>query len=202
MKQISLVVSFLALVVAGIALYRQSSSLPGTPATETSGTNEKAEAPHFRIAYFEMDSIENNYSYVKDSYDQVKIKEQSINNELSAIERSYQKKLAEWQKKGAEMSQAESEQVQREDGQMQQTFQNRRMNLEQELNDLRNKKLRDIQSKIEDYLNEYNKDKGFSFIFSYEPALFIYYKDSALNITRDLLAGLNEDYQKSREKKK
>ena len=203
MKQISLVVSLLALVVSGIALYRQSAVPVTQPAaSDSSAVKVNGENSHFKIAYFEMDSIENNYQYVKDSYNQVKSKEQAINNELSAIERGYQKKIAEWQKKGADMSQAESEQVQREYAQMQQSYQNRKMNLEQELNDLRNKKLRDIQSKIEEYLKEYNKNKGFSFIFSYEPALFIYYKDSALNITNDLLSGLNEEYQKGQDKKK
>lgn len=203
MKQVPLIISIVALGVAGIALYQQYKS-PVTHAGPAGSvaSEGKAAGNDFRIAYFEMDSIENNYQYVKDSYKQVKTKEESINNELSSIERGYQKKIAEWQEKGAQMSQAESEQVQKEYAQMQQTYQTRKMNLEQELNDLRNKKLRDIQSRIEDYLKDYNKQKGFSFIFSYEPALFIYYKDTAFNITQDLLRGLNEGYQKGQEKKK
>lgn len=101
------------------------------------------------------------------------------------------------------MSQSESEQVQKEYGQMQQSYQSKKMSLEQELNDLRNKKLRDIQVKIEEYLKEFNKEKSYSFVFSYEPALFIYYKDSAFDITSELLQGLNEEYLKnSKEPKK
>jgi outer membrane protein len=169
---------------------------PGTPSAS-------AEPNTFKIAYFEMDSIENNYQYVKDSYKQVKTKEEAINGELGAIERSYQKKISEWQQKGSQMSQSESEQVQKEYGQMQQSYQSKKMSLEQELNDLRNKKLRDIQVKIEEYLKEFNKEKSYSFVFSYEPALFIYYKDSAFDITSELLQGLNEEYLKnSKEPKK
>lgn len=152
MKQLSLIVSIVALVVAGIALYIQLSNKK-TPSPVVSsagkGSNNSVQGSDFRIAYFEMDSIENNYQYVKDSYAQVKSKEESINNELGSIERSYQKKIAEWQQRGAQMSQSESEQVQREYAQMQQNYQSRKMKLEQELNDLRNKKLRDIQLKIE-----------------------------------------------------
>jgi outer membrane protein len=154
----------------------------------------------FKIAYFEMDSIENNYQYVKDSYAQVKSKEETINSELGGIERSYQKKISEWQQKGSTMTQAESEQAQKEYAQMQQSYQARKSSLEQELSDMRNKKLRDIQNKIEEYLKDFNKDKGYAFVFSYEPALFIYYKDSAFNITPELLAGLNEQYSKNKKK--
>lgn len=202
MKQLPLVISIIALVLGGIALYQQNSeSKSAKPAPAKTATNDAEQTGKFTIAYFEMDSIENNYQYVKDSYKQVKSKEEDINQELSALERTYQKKISEWQQKGAQMSQAENEQVQKEYAQMQQNFQQRKMSFEQELNELRNKKLRDIQVKIEDFLKEYNKEKKYSFIFSYEPALFIYYKDSAYDITTELLAGLNGEYAKKETKK-
>ncbi len=205
MKQLPVVLSIVALALSAFAVFQQRgktvTTSPVAVPADAPG-NKPAQPGEFRIAYFEMDSIENNYQYVKDSYKQVKSKEEAISGELGSIERGYQKKIGEWQKKGAQMSQSESEQVQREYGQMQQSYQSRKISLEQELSDLRNKKLRDIQVKIEDYLKEYNKQKNYSFVFSYEPALFIYYKDSAFNITPELLKGLNDEYSKSQSTKK
>jgi outer membrane protein len=57
----------------------------------------------------------------------------------------------------------------------------------------------DIKSKIENYLKDYNKQKNFAFIFSYDPTTFIFYKDSALNITSDVIAGLNAGYKKKKD---
>lgn len=195
MKQLPLILSIVALSLACVALYKVRMAKTSQPAVieskNTGGNN-------FRIAYFEMDSIENNYQYVKDSYAQVKIKEEAINNELAGIDRNNRQKISEWQKKGTQMTQAETEQAQKEYAQMQQNYQDKRTSLEQELNDMRTKKLRNIQVKIEEYLKEYNKQKGYAYILSYEPAVFIYYKDSAYNITSELLKGLNEEYNKNK----
>jgi len=59
------------------------------------------------------------------------------------------------------------------------------------------KKLQDVKKKIEDYLKEYNKDKGYSYIFSGSPDL-MYFKDTVYNITGDMLKGLNEMYKKKK----
>ncbi|HEX3025194.1 MAG TPA: OmpH family outer membrane protein, partial [Chitinophagaceae bacterium] len=69
--------------------------------------------------------------------------------------------------------------------------------MDQEMQDETVKKLQDVKKKIEDYLKEYNKGKGYSYIFASSPDL-IYYKDTVYNITNDLLKGLNEMYKKKK----
>jgi outer membrane protein len=59
------------------------------------------------------------------------------------------------------------------------------------------RKMRDVKSRIEDYLKEYNAQKGYSYIVAYEPGLF-YYKDTAYNITPDIIKGLNQRYIKKK----
>jgi outer membrane protein len=117
------------------------------------------------------------------------------------LERSYQKKINEWQQKGASMSQSEADAVQREYGQMQQNYQQRRLTLEQQLENLKMDYKKNIKTKIEDYLSQFNKDKGYAFIISYEPEL-MFYRDTAYNITEDLIQGLNSEYKKAATEKK
>jgi outer membrane protein len=58
------------------------------------------------------------------------------------------------------------------------------------------KALDEIQKKINDYLEEYNKTAGYQFIFSTgEGNLTLYYKDTTLNITAEVIEGLNERYK-------
>ena len=56
-----------------------------------------------------------------------------------------------------------------------------------------NNRLMEVRKKIEDFLATYNKDKAFAFIFSNDPGL-MYYKDTAYDITGEIIKGLNEAY--------
>lgn len=199
MKQLSLVLSVVAILLSGFLIVKQ---FPGktksdSPAVVTeNSTNTKQD---FKIAYFDIDSLQNKYQFFKDALGELKVKEEAMNNELSALERSYQKKISEWQKKGAQMSQSEADAVQREYGQMQQNYQQRRLTLEQQLETLKMDYKKNIKNKIEIYLKDFNKDNKYSYIISYEPEL-MFYKDTTYNITSQLIEGLNAEYKKKEKK--
>ena len=146
------------------------------------------------IAYFEMDSVENSLDYVKDAMEKFKVKEQQMNIQLNGLKNNYQRRIEEWNRKGQTMTQSESEAAQREYNQMNENYQAQKQKLEMELQDLQFKMAQEMNKTIEDYLKKYNKDKGYSYIMTSQPGL-IYYKDTAHNITRDLISGLNLEYK-------
>jgi len=197
MKQLSLILSIIAVGLSGVLLflYLKRNEPVKQAVTATVPASTAANGAGFRIAYFELDSLQNNYQYFKDALSTLKTKEESMNNELAALEKSYQKKIAEWQQKGNNMSQAEAEAANREYQQMQQNFQARKQQLDQNINDQMNDTRKKIRERLEAYLKEYNKDKNYSYIFSDFPE-GIFYKDTVYNITNDLIKGLNESYKK------
>jgi outer membrane protein len=81
--------------------------------------------------------------------------------------------------------------------QMQETIRNKKQELDQRYQNLYMQKMQDVKIKIENFLKEYNKAKGYSYIFAYEPG-FIYYRDTIFNITNDLVKGLNDQYSKKK----
>jgi outer membrane protein len=196
MKNISTILSVIALFLVGVLFYfhfknpQKPKTVSEAPATQASSS--------FRIAYFDIDSLEAHYGYFKEVSAQVKQKENAMNVELSGMEKTYQKKIAEWQKKGAAMSQAESEQAQQEYALMQQNYQSRKQSLQEELfkhsEDLKS----DIRKKIENFLRDYNKQKNYSFIFAYESNSFMYARDTTYDITQDLVNGLNAEYDRTK----
>jgi outer membrane protein len=193
MKQLSLILSLVAIGLSGTLLYLHfQKAVVVQPATTT--TNKGGNEPGFKIAYFELDSLQNNYQYFKDALNVLKGKEEAMNAELASLEKSYQKKISEWQQKGNSMSQAESEAANREYQQMQQNFQSRKQQLDQTMNDQMNESRKKIRERLEMYLKEYNKDKKYAYIFSDFPD--IYYRDTLYNITNELIKGLNEAYKK------
>jgi outer membrane protein len=194
MKHISTILSVIALALIGVLFYQLSHH---TDQLRRISDNEvKSSVNGFRIAYFDMDSLQAHYDYFIDAQSQVKEKENAMNMELSSLDRANQKKVEGWRQKGATMTQAESQEAQQEYAAMQQNFQSRKDALSQELYKNTEDLKTNIRRKIEDFLKEFNKQKMYSFIFEYDPSSFIYYKDTIYNITPDILGGLNAAYKK------
>ena len=198
MKNISTILSVIALVLIGVLFYlhfNQDNSIRNSARNAV-----QKDSTDFRIAYFDIDSLQEHYQYFKDISGQVKSKENAIASELSNMQTSYQKKIREWQERGPNMTQAEGEAAQREYAQMQQRFEQRQLTLEQDLQKHKVDMMNDVRKKIEDYLKEYNKNKGYAFILSYEPGFMLYYKDSVYDITNDVITGLNSQYKSDSKK--
>jgi outer membrane protein len=195
MNKISTILAVVAIALAATLYFVQSRQIQELK-KHAAMEQKPAGSSNFRIAYFDMDSLEAHYNYFKEAQATVKAKENTMNMELSSLDRSNQKKIEAWRQKGNQMTQAEGEQAQQEYAQMQQTFQSRKQALEQELYKNTEDLKTNIRKKIEDFLKEYNKEKSYSYIFAYDPSSFIYNKDTTYNITADLVDGLNAAYKK------
>ncbi len=150
---------------------------------------------NFKIAYFESDSIQNNFEYFKEIRSGLQSKDQANSRQLSELKSIFTRKYQDLQKSAQSLSQAELANRQQELVQMEKTYQGKEQMMAQEMQDESFKKLQDVKKKIEDYLKDYNKNKGYSYIFSSAPE-FMYLKDSTYNITNELVIGLNKLYPK------
>ncbi|HSB91781.1 MAG TPA: OmpH family outer membrane protein [Flavitalea sp.] len=196
MKNISTFLSIIALVLVGILYYLHFSSKDNSH--KVPGERSNRDSSNFRIAYFDIDSLQEHYQYFKDVSNDMKSKENAMASELSGMQATYQKKIREWQQKGPNMSQTEGEAAQREYAQMQQRYEQRQTALDQDLQKQKMEMMTDVRKKIETYLSDYNKTKGYAFILSYEPGFMLYYKDSTFDITNDVIKGLNDQYKQQK----
>lgn len=198
MKNALLVLNLVLLAAVGYLFYRQFSSKSIKSSIEFSGHKDKnsLQAP-FRIAYFEIDSIEAYFDLVKEIRNEISRKQAAINLEMDRLERSYQNKYNDYQSQVATMNDAQSEKATLELLKTQENIKNRKMELERDYNDYVTRRMQEVKSKIEEFLKEYNRDKGYSFIMAYEPGL-LYYRDTLYNITADVVKGLNERYGKKK----
>jgi outer membrane protein len=198
MRNIAMVPGILALILTGVlfyVIYHKPQPAPVVVPVSNS-VSVPATGHNFRMAYFNQDSLEAHYQYFRDVLDQLKGKESAMNAELSGMQKNYEKKITEWQKKGNAMTATENQEAQQEYAQMQQTYQMRKQSLQESLLKNNEDLKADIRKKIEEYLKDYNKDKGYNYIISYEANSFIYIIDSANNITDELVGGLNAAYKK------
>ena len=200
MKQISTLLSVLALIGVGVLFYLHFSgnSKSEKPASQSASTASKGE---FKMAYFDIDSLQEKYEYFKDVSGEVKNKEAEVTSQLTTMQNNYQKRLRQLQEKGPTMTQSEGEAAQRELAGLQQNYQQRQMTLEQDLKKQQVELMTNVRTKIENFLKDYNKEKGYAFILSYEPGFMLYYRDSVYDITNDVINGLNSAYQEEKKKK-
>jgi outer membrane protein len=190
-----LLVSNIALIALVVVLFYLHFSSAPKKAVAVQTSSKSAPATGFKIAYFEMDSIENNYEYLKDVRNQLKTKEQALTSELNQMKNSYMQEVNKFNQQAQTMSQEQAGTVQQQLMQKQKRIQEREQAMGADMQDVTFKKMQEVNKTIEGYLKEYNGDKGYSYILGYQPGT-IYYKDSTYDITADVLKGLNEGYKK------
>ena len=153
-----------------------------------------------RIAYFNMDSLQEKYELVKEReasftaqgrqlesalMDKMQ-KAQARYNELMAKDHTYSTK-AELEADEAELKKRAEE------------IQEMRASSQERLDRMQMQMLQEITEEIMGYLKEYNTAAGFDYIFSIQDGGQIWVGNEGLNITRDILEGLNARHRARKE---
>lgn len=201
MKNGLLVWNVVLTLIAGYLLYLHFSSKSGDSKNARYAANDTSSGQaSFRIAYFEMDSVENNYNMVRDIKAEISKKDEEFSGNLAKLENKYRNKYLEYQQKekSGTMVQADYERAQIELRKLEEDLRNTKQDLDQKYQDFVMRKNLGVKKKIEDFLAEYNKTKGYSYIVAYEQGLF-YYKDTIFNITSEVIRGLNEEYKNKKD---
>jgi outer membrane protein len=147
-----------------------------------------------KVAYFEIDSIQNSYNFFKDVKAALQAKDIENAKQLTGLKNAFAIKYQDLQKNGQYLSQAEIGARQQELAQLEKNYTNREQQLAAEMQEESFKRLQEVKQKIESFLVNYNKNKEFAYIFSSNPDL-MYYKDTAYDITADIVKGLNAEYK-------
>jgi outer membrane protein len=190
MKNGLLIWNVLLTIAAGYLLIAHLGSKKGTSPVSKGTSKDTVGMKDVRIAYFEMDSVETHFEMVKEVTNEVNKKEEAMNSELDRLGREYQNKLVFYQNKQKEMTQPEYEAAAMDLKKFEQAITTRKQALEQEYVDFNTRSKKAIISKIEEFIKEYNATRNYTYIIAEEPGLF-YYKDTAYNITADVVKGLN-----------
>ncbi len=185
-------------VLSALVGYLLYVSLSAPQAGTVTGRNLPGAAANgtFRMAYFEMDSVAANFEMVKELKAEMSKREEAIKSELDRLGKGMQQKLSFYQQQASSgaLTQAQSDAASREMQSLDDNLKSRQQALESEYSDYVLRRQNDIKGRIEQFLKAFNKNSTYSYIISYEPGLF-YYKDTAHNITRELIDGLNREYK-------
>ena len=144
------------------------------------------------IAYVDLDSLENSYTFYKEGKAKMEQTQTELENTLSSRGEKLQGELYELQQKAATMTQSEGEAAQRVLIQKRDDLEKYKDSRSQQLQNDLTKFNNDLYAKIDTVLAEFNKDKKFSYILSYRKGAVILYKDKGLDVTKDVIEILNK----------
>lgn len=193
MKNLSLVLNAILVLAVGILYYlhfsNKTASTVKAKSTVTATTATGARPP---IAYVELDSLNEKITFIKSKRKELEAEQRAIENEWESGYRSLENQRNNFLKKGAAITQEEIQQFQGVLIQQQQQIDSKKQALNQKLSEKSYKFLEGIQKQLKDFLEEYNKEKNYMYIFTTGTGLdYMVYKDSALNITADVIEGMN-----------
>ncbi len=149
-----------------------------------------------KIAYIDVDSLLANYAFYQDLAEEMTRKEENYRLALTEENNKLQKEYAEHQKKIQNGVYSSVERAQSEESRFQkrnQALLEKSDKYSQELLAESNANSQKISETVDNYIKEYNKTHGFNLIISKASLL---YADEALNITAEILEGLNAAYNR------
>src|SRR6478736_6146805 len=119
------------------------------PAKVTQQTDSKT---NFKIVYFDLDTLEKNYVFAKETRDYLKDKNDAMEGKLNKIRQDYTAKVNEYNKRGATLSQTEQSQMQEELARLDNYYSQQQQSLGQDFQGEYMQKMLILKSKIQDFL--------------------------------------------------
>ncbi len=198
-------VSLIANVVLGAAvavLYVLHFTAAGTPEI---ASNERIERGEYlpsstNIVYVNFDTLLNNYDMFFDLQKEFLAKQQKLEAELTRSSRSYERQVGDFQDKVQKglVTRSEAQQLEMQLMQLQQELIGQRDEFTQELMEEEQVMNRRLQHSIYDFLEEYNSNHNYQYILSHSFGGPFLYTSRDLNITREVLEGLNKKYRENK----
>lgn len=149
------------------------------------------------IVYIQLDSIVAKYDMFNDLKSELEEKVQKIQNELQSKGRAFERDVKDFQNKIQKglMTQSEAEEKNRVLGNRQADLQNLSAQKEAEIQEENTVMMNKVMDAIETFVKKYNEEKKYSMIIT-----GVFEGDPNLNITNDIIEGLNEEYVKNKKK--
>ena len=203
MKNTSLILSIIALVaVVVFGILTLTKGGKGADA-QTEGEAVEASASKGDIVYVDLDRILTEYDMANDRRSVVETKVQNIEAEVTRRGKKLENDVIEFQNKidkglmTRSVAEAQSQKLQQQEAE----FNNYAAQKQQEINEEQVVMMNQLADAIQTYLAKYNEEKQYAMILTNSGGSPVITADAALNITDDVLAGLNEEYIKSKNNK-
>jgi len=189
----------IAVMIASVALMTS-----GCGKNKPAGADDSVVKKHNGgIAYVELDSVIANFDMAKDKTTELEEKTKSSEAELASKSQAFDRDFRDFQNKVQKglVTRATAAEMEQTLQQQQQTLLARRDEMAYNLNEESLVAQRQVLEYINTYLVEFNADRGYQYILAKQFPGPVLFSDTTLDVTTDVIAGLNAKYNAEKAKK-
>ena len=199
MKKISIIAGVVALMALAVSCNQNQAAAPAAAAA-----SEDSTAVAGSIVFFNMDKVMEGYDMANDLNSVFETKTSGIQAEIDRRGKKLEKDMTDFQNKvdkgllTTSVAQAQYQKIQ----QQQQDYQQYVVRKQQEMGEEQQVMMNQIANAIAEYVEEYNAEHQYALILATAGPILstpVVTGDPKLDITEDLLAGLNAAYIKTKE---
>ena len=197
MKKTLLIAGIAAVALFTSCMQNQSGAAAASPVQDSTAVAGS-------IVFFNMDEVMNGYDMANDLTSVFETKTSGIQAEIERRGKKLEKDAADFQNKvdkgllTTSVAQAQYQKLQEQ----QQSYQQYVVRKQQEMQEEQQVLMNQIANAIAEYIEAYNAEKGYSMILTTSGNILstpVVTADPRLDITEDLLAGLNAEYIKTKD---
>jgi outer membrane protein len=194
MKNLSLVLNIVLLIAVGFLYFLHfSGTKPGLSNSKNDTTSINS-----NIAYINSDTVLKYYDYLKVNKEQLEAKTKQMDQDYQNRANGLRNEIAAYQRNVNSMTLGQVKATEEDLGKKQQNLQLYQQTLSQQLMEEESKLNKALYDRITAFLKIYGEEKGLQVVLKYDPTSDVLYGNKALDITKDVIAGLNTNYQQEK----
>ena len=182
------VVLFIAVIVLFFLHFSSQSNTEAEPAMSASSSFP------LNIAYINSDTLLKNYEFSKVAADELEGKKDELQAEYENRARGLQTEIQNFQRNAQNMTIAQARAIEEDLTKKQQNLLRYQETLTQTLMQEEAKISNDLYDKVATYLRDYGQAHDFQLVLTYQKGSGVLYANDSLNITQEVITGLNEAY--------
>jgi outer membrane protein len=210
MNRILIILNAVLLVAVGILFFLYFNLNSSSDETSNKGLSfpklitDTSMLKNAKIAYINIDSLNEKYEYIKDKSKEIRSRQTAIEGSLNSMYSTFQQEVADFQQAVQAGIRPEAE-LKKEEARLQQK-QTEIANKEKQLQVLGEEVAStqaDMLQNVSKFIERYNNNK-FDFILAYTTTNIssVLYANPSLEITNEIINGLNEEYRSQKKSTK
>ena len=191
-KYISLGLNIVLVIAVGILFYLHFADNQGF---NSEGKTESSVKNDLKVAYINSDSLLNNYEYFKEMENQLQEKRKKLEAEFQNRAQGLQNEINNFQQSAGNMTISQARAVEEDLLKKQQNLRQYQDQLTQQLLEQEAEINEKLYNRVSEYLRDYGTRNNLELVLTYQKGSGVLYADDSLNITSEVVNGLNKLYQ-------
>jgi outer membrane protein len=192
MKNASLILNIVLLIAVGVLYVLYFSGGSKSVATADQGSSVPSDV---KIAFITSDSVLEHYEYLKVNKEKLEAKTKQMDQEYRNRAQGLQNEIAAYQRNVGSMTLTQVRATEEDLGKKQQNLQLYQQSLGQALMEEEQKLNKELYDRVTAFLKKYGAEHDLQVVLKYDPTSDVLYGGKALDITGDVIKGLNDGYQ-------